>query len=552
MGELILVIRGFPLNARISFIGAIFKNKQEIDWNINLGLEYEKQRIFKHTRFSSMHLVAQRRCLNSSVELKDENYLTLKFKISDLTEWQVSNNIATKQFQFTQRLTDLDQKFKNTIVHLPQLELARALFFHNAYFARNVLSQNFLSLEFDVQRVSENNVLINELPHCNFPLSQYSHPGMRNLLAWILINPEIRRSYESIATYCFNEKIQGKNKEWWHFNFDPPSLTNVEITVKAYYSKKLNQIYINEIVEIKGLESNLPKQIDFSSPRFTQNKNTSSTGKFGTYSTQQEPEFPEIDDSQEANSDQKILTLPSSPVLLSFSDPVLTRKIYNKKRAKNASSPSQEEEIQDYDAVGTDEATRVGTIGRGEFEGLEDESNNLDLLMDRFEAFRFMIEKFIEQNNIKTTTSKLYKLPRLHRSKLHMTLDGNKRSLMIYRLNKLFDHNVIIFEIDVTDNVKKLSTLVLCLNHMKEFNEIAIEEMMQKIMQRSLRWPTLKYFANYGFAKTLHHPKNLNELNESSHEFKLWVKRFDKMIKELLDQSEKNEKTVDKDTVKCN
>ena len=542
MGELILVIRGFPLNARISSIGAIFKNKQERDWNINLGLEHEKQRIFKHTRFSSMHLVAQRRCLNSSVQLKDENYLTLKFKISDLTEWQVSNNIATKQFQLTQKLTDLDQKFKNTIVHLPQLELARALFFHNAYFARNALSQNFLSLEFDVQRVSENHVLIKELPSSNFPPSQYNHPGMRNLLAWILINPEIRRSYESIAAYCFNEKIQGKNKEWWYFNFDPPSLENVEITVKAYYSKKLDQIYINEIVEIKGLESNLPKKIDFSSPRFTQNKSTSSTGKSGTYSNLQEPESPEIDDSQEANSDRKILTLPSSPVLLSFSDPVLTRKIYNKKRANNTSLPSQEEEIQDYDAVGTDEATRVGTIGRGEFEGLEDESNNLDLLMDRFEAFRFMIERFIEQNNIKVTTSKIYNLPRLQRSKLHMTLDGNKRSLMIYRLDKLFDHNFIIFEIDVTDNVKKLSTLVLCLKDMKEFDETSIETMMKKIMQRSLRWPTLKYFADYGSAKTLHHPKNLNELNESSHEFELWVERFDKIIKGLLQKLEKNEK----------
>lgn len=542
MGELILVIRGFPLNARISYIGAIFKNKQERDWNINLGLEHEKQRIFKHTRFSSMHLVAQRRCLNSSVQLKDENYLTLKFKISDLTEWQVSNNIATKQFQLTQKLTDLDQKFKNTIVHLPQLELARALFFHNAYFARNALSQNFLSLEFDVQRVSENHVLITELSPSSFPLSQYNHPGMRNLLAWILTNPEIRRSYESIAAYCFNEKIQGKNKAWWYFNFDPPSLANVEITVKAYYSKKLDQIYINEIVEIKGLESNLPKKIDFSSPRFTQNKSTSSTGKSGTYSNLQEPESPEIDDSQEANSDRKILTLPSSPVLLSFSDPVLTRKIYNKKRAKNTSLPSQEEEIQDYDAVGTDEATRVGTIGRGEFEGLEDESNNLDLLMDRFEAFRFMIERFIEQNNIKVTTSKIYNLPRLQRSKLHMTLDGNKRSLMIYRLDKLFDHNFIIFEIDVTDNVKKLSTLVLCLKDMKEFDETSIETMMKKIMQRSLRWPTLKYFADYGSAKTLHHPKNLNELNESSHEFELWVERFDKIIKGLLQKLEKNEK----------
>lgn len=542
MGELILVIRGFPLNARISYIGAIFKNKQERDWNINLGLEHEKQRIFKHTRFSSMHLVAQRRCLNSSVQLKDENYLTLKFKISDLTEWQVSNNIATKQFQLTQKLTDLDQKFKNTIVHLPQLELARALFFHNAYFARNALSQNFLSLEFDVQRVSENHVLITELSPSSFPLSQYNHPGMRNLLAWILTNPEIRRSYESIAAYCFNEKIQGKNKEWWYFNFDSPSLANVEITVKAYYSKKLDQIYINEIVEIKGLESNLPKKIDFSSPRFTQNKSTSSTGKSGTYSNLQEPESPEIDDSQEANSDRKILTLPSSPVLLSFSDPVLTRKIYNKKRAKNTSLPSQEEEIQDYDAVGTDEATRVGTIGRGEFEGLEDESDNLDLLMDRFEAFRFMIERFIEQNNIKATTSKIYKLPRLQRSKLHMTLEGNKRSLMIYRLDKLFDHNFIIFEIDVTDNVKKLSTLVLCLKDMKEFDETSIETMMKKIMQRSLRWPTLKYFADYGLAKTLHHPKNLNELNESSHEFERWGERFDKIIKALLQKLEKNEK----------
>ena len=84
MGELILVIRGFPLNARISSIGAIFKNKQGIAWNINLGLEYEEQRVFKHTRFSSMHLVAQRRCLNSSVQLKDENYLTLKFIFADV------------------------------------------------------------------------------------------------------------------------------------------------------------------------------------------------------------------------------------------------------------------------------------------------------------------------------------------------------------------------------------------------------------------------------------------------------------------------------------
>ena len=69
-----------------------------------------------------------------------------------------------------------------------------------------------------------------------------------------------------------------------------------------------------------------------------------------------------------------------------------------------------------------------------------------------------------------------------------------------------------------------------------------IKAMIKEIMQRSLRWPTLKYFADYGLAKTLHHPKNLNELNESSHEFELWVERFDKIIKGLLQKLEKNEK----------
>ena len=113
---------------------------------------------------------------------------------------------------------------------------------------------------------------------------------------------------------------------------------------------------------------------------------------------------------------------------------------------------------------------------------------------------------------------------------------------MVYRLNQLFDYNFIIFEIDVTDNVKKLSTLVLCLNDMNEFDERSIKAMMKEIMQRSLRWPTLKYFADYGLAKTLHHPKNLNELNESSHEFERWGERFDKIIKALLQKLEKNEK----------
>ncbi|TCH63416.1 Tn7-like element transposition protein TnsE [Acinetobacter sp. ANC 4862] len=534
-------IKGFPENARISFIGSIFKNVKNKDWNINLGLENKttKKKFFKHARFSNMHLIARRRCLNPTSKSRDEKPLTLKFRIADLTQWNISNNVSTKQFQFSQKLTDLDQKFKNTIVHLPQLELARALFFHNAYFARSALSQNFLSLEFDVQTVSENHVQINVIPPRNFPLSQFDHPGMRNLLAWILINPEIRKSYESIAYHFFNEKIMVWNRECWYFNFDPPSLANVEITVQAYYCKKLNQIYINEITEIKGLESKLPDQIDFYSPEFVQKENASSTAKSGTHSCVKESEFPKIDDGQEANSDRKIHTLTTFPVLISFSDPVLTRKVYNKKGSQNASSPSEEEQLEDCDVVGTDEASIDGTIGRGEFEGLNDESNNLQLFMERFEAFKFMMEKFAGKHDI-TMTPKIHKLPKLRRSKLHITSDGNIRTLLEFRF-ELLHKNFSVFEIDVTDNRKKLSTLILRVNDTEQLDSI-IEEMTKKIVQLSLRWPTLKSFKNYGMAKTLHHPKNLNELNESSHEFKLWVERFDKIIKELLQKLEKTEK----------
>jgi len=56
-----LKIKNFPINARITFLGSVFKNHKQTEWNINIGLEnqyhylanYEKYMV-KHARFANI------------------------------------------------------------------------------------------------------------------------------------------------------------------------------------------------------------------------------------------------------------------------------------------------------------------------------------------------------------------------------------------------------------------------------------------------------------------------------------------------------------------
>ncbi|MFP3457496.1 hypothetical protein R0J89_14690, partial [Psychrobacter sp. SIMBA_152] len=87
-------------------------------------------------------------------------------------------------------------------VYLPHFELARALFFHDGYLSRTAMTPDVLQAEFDVMVNKVTGIAsIDVMPSCTYKIDYFNEPSCRRLLSWILINENVRRSYESIGHY---------------------------------------------------------------------------------------------------------------------------------------------------------------------------------------------------------------------------------------------------------------------------------------------------------------------------------------------------------------
>ena len=164
---------------------------------------------------------------------------------------------------------------------------------------------------------------------------------------------------------------------------------------------------------------------------------------------------------------------------------------------------------------------------QGEFNGLEDDSDVIALYMQRFDAFKLLIKQLAIKHHIRCE-EKLHYLQKVGRSRLHRTLDGNTRCLLEV---KFFINNqwYAILEIDTSDNVKPLSTLIVQIHNLNKWNN-NFEEFSKKIVKNSLRWPSIESLQDFGVPYTLNHPKHLVELTESDDEFNGWLQRLERML----------------------
>ena len=527
-------IKKFPKNARITFLGSIFKEIKNREWNITVGLENDKystkdqKYILNHARFSNMPLLARNRRFNQNKKFTSFNESTITIKIDDLQKWDVVIN-QSNQYQFSHIVSDIHAKLTDIEIVLPQIELARVLFLHNAYLSRAALDQGCLSREFDIIK-EDHQTLINIPEFCNFPISQFNNIGMRRLLAWILLDTQIRTSFESISKNFLSEKLQTKFREFWNFNFIPPSLKGAEITLKVYFSAQKNKYYVNEILAISNLPSEINHTVIFCSPKFTvKNTQVSSEGSSGGIKPPRN-EDPIIDNEKEANSDKPTVIIDSPKIIMALSSPFETKKAVIKCSGKKGRLNNDDINTLPEPDVSTGESSIFGEIGRGEFENCQDESDDLELFMKRFEAFQAMIEEFRSQHNILSKFRfTISKLPAVNRSKVHMTDDDNFRCIAEVQLefqNKQF----VILEIDTSDNHKSLSTLIVKVENLEAWEQ-HFQSFKEDIIKRSLRWPTTESLKGIGIPKGLNHPKNKFEMTRSDQEFKDWVKRFTEVLK---------------------
>ncbi|AYA04865.1 hypothetical protein BEN74_10345 [Acinetobacter sp. WCHAc010034] len=108
----------------------------------------------------------------------------------------------------------------------------------------------------------------------------------------------------------------------------------------------------------------------------------------------------------------------------------------------------------------------------------------------------------------------------------HIKTDGSPRCVaeVSFQFNR---QNIVILEVDTSDNKKPLSTRVLSLKDMNEWNQTDRAKVLELVVTQCLRWPK-GIFNNISFKNsTLNHPRiNTIEQEISHQELIGWASRM--------------------------
>ncbi len=142
-----------------------------------------------------------------------------------------------------------------------------------------------------------------------------------------------------------------------------------------------------------------------------------------------------------------------------------------------------------------------------------------------------MIDLFCKENAVKNLSFQLHKLPNIQGHSKHLKTDGNPRCVaeVSFQLN---DQNIVILEVDTSDNKKPLSTRILSLKDLNQWNQIDRAKVLELIVTQCLRWPKGIFKHICYKNSTLNHPR-MNTKNQeiSNNELIGWANRLTTMFK---------------------
>lgn len=494
-------IKQLPENAIIINLNpVIFKAKNYDSWLISVdhkesGWLYDKQKPAHKTKlkFSNMPMLARNRIYNSTEFDLFLDYQSAKFTIQNLGDC----NSDGRYFEYITNVNYQDSLLQNIKIRIPKLELARVLFFHNSYLAISSLQERVLDLDFKTKQENCKNIIIVQ-QHCSLAKTLFEDLSFRSKLSWLLLNAEMKKSYYSIYENLVKNKTVDENFERWLFDFIPPRFTNLNFEIKGYL-KDSDILYVNEILNIKGLDSGITKEVIFESNKFVQELNTKGATKKNS-SSKASLELT-INDEYDASSILKPLIVETTKTGLEFLSPIVSKIKPNKtvkKSTCHAEIDETDNRIVDDNMINlaTDEATTTGTAPKGEFHNTDDTTNRDIRYRQNFLGLLSALEN-LELDNL---VIQYHQLPSLPRCRLDKKFDGNKRTLLEARFSYK-NQEFIIFEIDTTDlPTKRLSTLIIKDMH----NMVNINDLLKIVVKNSLTWSKL----NFSEKINLIHPKD--------------------------------------------
>lgn len=526
-------------DTRIQSIGYLFRKEDASRWAFNLGFYPRQEKTA--LGISNAPVLVRKRMLNPTGS-NDLAGRVLSFSIEDTFNWQVkklseypvSNQIMPNE---KEQLCFCFEITSGISIYLPQFELARALFLHDAYLSRTALEPDCLKAEFDViTDAAFNKARINVLSSSGYPRKSLDDYQSRRLLSWILIDKEARASFESISWY---QMLYGTNKNGyrhWDFQFKPPLMQAAEFNVRGWNDSATKTFFVYEISAVKNISVNIPEVVEIYHDKFIDSIGVKGTGGRGAGSGAAIEDY-EIQEGENANSDQPHSIIQAPAVKFTFAKPFKTVKVA-KKALKEASGFATEEsqEIASKE-VSIEEPTRTGEHASADWNMISDDTEDAHLYANKFDCFQQMLDRLVIQHGCVIKSKQLRKLPHLARCKKHLlTTDGNPRCIAVIEV--LVGARIFyILEVDTSDAVNSLSTQILLLNSPDSWAKQLIE-IERSLIKKSLVWPN-HLFTNYcgaGGVKGVPHPKSSSAdkglLDSDSVEH--WASRFYVSIQSML------------------
>lgn len=516
-------------DSKILGVGSLFRGVDRKGWAINIDFTGKKP---QSMQFSNIPVLARKRVLNPTVVAKPAG-LPVEFVIGNAKEWEVAKASDCPAFDAHRHGNDGNQKcfvvnVDGKRVFIPQLEMARVLFYHDPFLARLSLQHDALSEDFMLGKRDDGQPLIVVREGAEYPVSYFNRDDNRRFLSWVLLDSDARASFESISKNLINNQYQKDSYLHWDFQFEPLSLSGVQLGARGWTDNYSGSFFVWEITKLNNLPSEVEGEIDFYHPGYERKvggKPTKGDGKQG-----QAPDEFDLDDDELSDSDKATLALISEQVSVSFRNPHITNRIAHKTKAVNNIVGDGEKEVLDKD-LSPNEKEESSTLPGGAWNNLDDQTDDAHLYVGKFRSFFSAIELLISTHGCRKVSERLVKLPKVGDGKKHWLNDKeNPRCIAIVELEH-GGKSYTILEIDTSDDAAKLSTMLLTLPpSWVANNEKAI---LQRIMKKSLGWPTDFFKEQLGKdAYTgVPHPKSKHSGSLPPESIDPWAQRIANWIK---------------------
>lgn len=396
---------------------------------------------------------------------------------------------------------------------IPQLELARALFYASSYLARASLMSSRLLTDFKVEvnaRADYANIEV--LQTSNFPPSAFNDSATRAMLSWLLIDSNAKRSFESIFRYFNVEKEQDVSAGYkrWLFHFDPPQMSGWSFFYEGRIDPSGRYFLVEVITDIE-INAQMPSRIFFHNPSFRHpddNQEPTIGGKGPD--PYERPEDHTIDDDREPSDANHAFLLGENTCSIRFKNRFATSKATTPQRSHRPDR-SRDASKKASDTVSTNEPGSNGEIPSADMGGgMQDCTDRSEEYASRFAAFNMMVQMLEEKFACTIIESYTHELDQVGRSKCHLIDSGAKRTIRCVLVER-DGHVNYLLEIDVTGLNKWISTKCIREIDTRYWKE-QFSRIKKGVVTKYLGWPTQEMDAMFGFKKhiAISHPKSID------------------------------------------